>query len=105
VNWSPLLIWIGLTNGSGHAYLFWSGIGSDIAELAIIGGLISIYRKHNCGVRRCIRIARHDFTDPGTGIVHHLCRKHHPLHPGKPVTAEHIRQVYHLYLGKQQGKG
>lgn len=105
MNWSPLLIWIGVTNGSGHAYLWWSGIGSDIAELAIIGGMITIVRKHNCGVKRCWRLAKHDYTDPESGIIHALCRKHHPEHPGKPVTAAELQHRYHVYLGKQPGRG
>lgn len=97
---------MGLDNAAGPWYLFWSGIGSDITELAIIGGLISIYRRHNCGVRWCCRLGRHEFTDPGGGMTHLLCRKHHPMHPGrKPVTAAHIRDQYHIYLGKQRGKG
>ena len=114
VNWLAHVF--GLDNGSGSWYLFWSGAGADLGELAIVGGLISIYRRHNCGVRWCPRLARHDFTDPDTevpghpeavraGITHHLCRKHHPLHGKKPVTAAHIQEQYHLYLGKQRGKG
>ncbi len=96
---------MGLDDASGAWYLFWSGVGADITELAIIGGLISIYRRHNCGVRWCWRIARHDFTDPSGTTTHHLCRHHHPLYADKPVTAQHIREQYHLYLGKQRGKG
>ncbi len=94
----------GLDSGSGEWYLFWSGVGSDITELAILGGIVSIYRKHNCGVKHCPRIAHHDFTDPVTGLVHHLCRKHHPLDDG-PITATKLAERYHLYLGKQRGKG
>lgn len=103
----PLLHVLGIDDVSGYWYAFWSGIGGDIA---IIGAFLTtpvvLYRKHNCGVRWCCRIARHDFTDPGTGIVHALCRKHHPGHPGrKPVSAAHIQAQYHLYLGRAPGKG
>lgn len=63
------------TSGAPPDYNFWSGFGSDIGEIAIIGGLISIYRKHNCHVKGCWRIARH----PVTGTDYIVCRKHHPL--------------------------
>ena len=98
---------VGLDSGSGYWYLFWSGFGGDVAILgSILAAPFILWRKHDCGVRWCPRLARHDFTDPDGGIVHHLCRKHHPLHPGKkPVTAAHIRDQYHLYLGKKPGRG
>lgn len=67
------------------AYNFWSGFGSDIGEVVIIGGLIQIYRKHNCHVRGCWRMARHQVE--GTPYI--TCRKHHPTVPDN-VTAEHI---------------
>ena len=88
-------------------YSFWSGFGGDVAILAsILAAPVILWRKHDCGVRYCWRLGRHEFTDPDGGITHQLCRKHHPLHPGKkPVTADHIRDQYHLYLGNQRGKG
>jgi hypothetical protein len=104
VNW--LLHVMGVDNVSGRWYGFWSGFGGDVAILAsILAAPILLYRKHNCGIRWCWRIARHDFTDPDGGITHHLCRTHHPAHPGKPVTASHIQAQYHLYLGKKPGRG
>lgn len=76
---------MGLDNGSGQIYLFWSGVGADLGELAIVGGLLSIYRRHTCHVHRCWRMARHNVT--GTGYV--VCRRHHPVLDG-PVTADHV---------------
>jgi hypothetical protein len=64
---------LGLDNGSATPYLFWSGIGSDLGELAIVGVLAGMLRKHNCEVHRCWRLGRHS-TDGG----HMVCRKHHP---------------------------
>lgn len=43
MNW--FLHFIGANNLSGPAYGFWSGFGSDIGELAIVGGLIGMIRK------------------------------------------------------------
>ena len=70
----------GLDNGSGAWYLFWSGIGSDIGELAIIGGLIGVIRKYNCHVHRCPRLGRHHVV--GTSWV--VCAHHHPT--GAPTS-------------------
>lgn len=104
--WVWLLHISGSDDVSGKWYGFWSGFGGDVAILgSVLAAPIVLWRKHDCGVRWCPRLARHDFTDPDTQIVHHLCRKHHPQHPGKPVTADEIRDKYHLYLGKQRGKG
>jgi hypothetical protein len=68
-----LLHFLGLDSASGTAYLWWSGAGSDLAELAIVGGLISVYRRHNCEVARCWRLGRHD-----TAAGHTVCRRHMP---------------------------
>jgi hypothetical protein len=107
--WHWLIHWTGcdygLQYGKWSFYGFWSGFGSDIAEVTIIAGLVAVYRKHNCGVRWCPRIARHNFTDPDSGIVHQLCRRHHPGHGGRPVTAQQVREKYRLYLGKNPGRG
>ncbi|MCX4750915.1 hypothetical protein OG455_41275 [Kitasatospora sp. NBC_01287] len=78
----------GLDNPSGPAYLLWSGVGSDVSELAIIGGLISMWRRHNCHVRGCWRIARHPVD--GTNWV--VCRHHHP---DDPPTAAAVRNARH----------
>ncbi len=65
---------LGLDNGSGYWYLFWSGIGSDITEFAVIGALFGMLRKHNCHIRRCWRIGR--VSVDGTPYV--VCMRHHP---------------------------
>lgn len=64
----------GLGNLAGPYYGFWSGAGSDIAELAIVGGLINMARRHNCHVRGCWRVGRHPVE--GTSFV--VCQRHHP---------------------------
>ncbi|MDE2469867.1 MAG: hypothetical protein KGL35_14290 [Bradyrhizobium sp.] len=68
---------LGLDNLSGPFYGFWSGAGSDITELALIGGLIAAYRKHNCHIKGCWRIGKRNVD--GTSLI--VCHKHHPENP------------------------
>lgn len=63
--WHPL-------NGTG--YQFWSGIGSDIGEVAIVGGLITLVRQRTCHVHRCWRPCWHAHPEHG----HPVCKHHHP---------------------------
>ena len=49
----------GLDNLSGPQYGFWSGVGSDISELAVVGAVLGAYRRHNCHRPGCWRIGRH----------------------------------------------
>ena len=75
-----MLHWIqhffGFDTGQGNAphYLFWSGFGSDLSELALVGAVAGLLRKHNCHVKGCPRIGR--FPVDGTPWI--VCRKHHP---------------------------
>lgn len=89
--WHWLLHYTGSDNVSGPWYGFWSGFGSDLGEVTIVAALYGVYKKHNCGTRWCPRIAKHEWTDEA-GLVHHLCRKHHPGHSGKPITAAEINR-------------
>ena len=59
-----LLHALGIDDTSGRWYAFWSGFGSDLGELAIVGVL---WHHLNCHWERCWRIARHRT---------HYCRKH-----------------------------
>lgn len=47
---------LGLDNPTGLPYLFWSGIGSDLGELAIVA---VIWHHLNCHEAGCWRVARH----------------------------------------------
>ena len=76
---------LGMDSGSGTAYLFWSGFGSDLGELTIVGALLAVYRKHSCHTRHCWRIGRYKLNVKGVGYS--LCRRHHPAHPGPPEAA------------------
>ena len=100
--WHALQHWLavhtGTVNESGPYYGFWSGFGSDIGEVAIIGGVIQLYRKHNCHVRGCLRIAHHEYTMGG--VVYHLCRKHHPATPNE---LQHAETFLEHHLSQQEG--
>lgn len=76
VAWHWFEVHTGTVNEPGPYYGFFSGFGSDIGELAIVGGLIQIVRHQNCGVHHCWRIGRHEYDLDGA--KHRLCRKHHP---------------------------
>jgi hypothetical protein len=71
--WHPL---------AGRGYQFWSGIGSDVTELAMLGWLYAFLRRHNCHARRCWRLGRH----PVAGTDYIVCRRHHPQ--DTPTAAE-----------------
>ena len=87
---------LGLDNGSGHFYLFWSGIFGDVT---IFTAAILVYRKHNCHAKWCLRIGHHEMETEG--MTHFMCRKHHPEHPGKVLTAEELLGKYHAYRIKK----
>lgn len=99
-------VYPGDSNSTG--YLFWSGSGSDLAYLSFLAAALALYRRHNCRVRWCWRIGRHEFTDPADGVMRLLCWRHHPDVKHKNLTAGRIGEIQkrrHLYLGKQPGKG
>lgn len=77
--WYWVEIHTGTLNEPGPFYGFWSGFGSDIGEIAIVGAVYSMYRKHNCGAPGCWRIGKHP-TEDG---MFHMCRHHHPDLMGK----------------------
>jgi hypothetical protein len=58
-----LLHWLavhtGTVNEPGPYYGFWSGFGSDLGEVALLGAVLGAYRKHNCHEPRCWRMGRH----------------------------------------------
>ena len=75
MNWLSHLWWwvevhTGTVNESGPYYGFWSGFGSDIGELAIIGGMIQFARRANCHNHGCFRLSLHTTADG-----YRLCRK------------------------------
>jgi hypothetical protein len=64
VSWlEPLLHWLAVHTGTvdegGPYYGFWSGFGSDLGEVTLIGAVLGTYYKHNCHRRGCWRVGRH----------------------------------------------
>jgi hypothetical protein len=97
VFWAPAQHWLAVHVGVGTSpralywYSFWSGFGSDIGEVAIIGGMVHFARHANCGQKGCWRFGRHNWTD-AKGVVHKLCRKHHPVVDGQITGAQIAEQ-------------
>lgn len=82
MNW--LSHFFGIDNEAGSHYAFWSGAGSDIGELAMVGAFYALIRHHNCHTKGCWRIGRLKFAADGTEYL--LCHRHHPT--GQPTHAE-----------------
>lgn len=90
--WHPL---------QGPGYQFWSGIGSDIAEITLISALLAgfykTYRHLECHVespKACHRIGH---LVPGTG--HRACTKHHPHSDERgsgKITEKSIRECHEV---------
>ncbi len=72
----------------GDTYQFWSGIGSDIGEVTLLGGAFVAYRKIECHQEGCHRLGRFQH-----GHLK-LCHVHHPKVPndGK-INSEHIGAI------------
>ena len=87
---NALAHFFGLDNGSGANYLWWSGIGSDLGEVAMIGAAWTLARKHNCHVKGCWRLGKHDLE----GTPYCLCAKHHPDVPADGVNPIHIKTAH-----------
>jgi len=112
--WQDVATWsqgtFGFRRGDGNnpPYLFWSGVGSDLAYLSIVAGAITLYRRHNCAYAWCPRIGKHEFTNPDTGVKRLLCWKHHPDVKYKVLHSDSLKAIQerrHLYFGKQPGRG
>ena len=94
--WYWIEVHTGTVNESGPYYGFWSGFGSDIGEVTLLGGIIVGLRHINCHVTGCRRIRTHPVPD----TPYRACRKHHPSVPTNgPITAERIADAHEA--GKQ----
>lgn len=85
--WHWLAIHTGSENEPGIYYGFWSGFGSDIGEVAILGGVLGVFKHHNCHVKRCWRLGR--FAVAGT--PYKVCHRHHPEFDKKPTVEDVVK--------------
>lgn len=77
--WSGLLHILGVEPRSpSTAYNFWSGFGSDVGELAIIGG---VWKMVNCHEVGCWRVGT-KVTMEDNGHHYRRCGRHHALRHG-----------------------
>ncbi|MCU1587556.1 MAG: hypothetical protein JWN31_1049 [Frankiales bacterium] len=81
---------LGVINGGGRWYLWWSGMFSN---LTIFAAMIIFYRKHNCHIHGCWRIGRHTAVD-ANGVEHIVCKSHHP-----DLGKSHRLRPHHLLSG------
>ena len=96
-----LAVHTGTINETGPYYGFWSGFGSDLTELGIIGvvstGVYQLVKKYNCHEPGCWRVGAH----PAAGGRFLLCYRHHPDYEGVKPTHEMIARLHHEHLERQ----
>jgi hypothetical protein len=71
--WHLFLHYTGSDNVSGPWYGFWSGFGSDLGELVLLGACWTLIRKHNCHVNGCWRVV----TQHDPEVHAPACARHH----------------------------
>ena len=96
-----LAVHTGTDDLSGPWYGFWSGFGSDLTELGIIGaigtGVYQLVKKYNCHEPGCWRVGTHPAAD-GQFL---LCYRHHPDFQGMRPTHEMIARIHAEHLKRQ----
>lgn len=96
--WHWFLHVTGTSNETGPFYAFWSGFGSDLGELTLIGTVAAAWRTQTCHASFwCWRHGRHPTADG----VYRLCAKHHPDVPRR-VTLAHIHAEHHRARARAQ---
>ena len=89
-----LAVHTGTVNEPGPYYGFWSGFGSDLGELGLIGAMATaayqLFKKFNCHEPGCWRVGTH----LAAGGQFSLCYRHHPDYEGKKPTHELIVKLH-----------
>jgi hypothetical protein len=84
----------GIFDLSGPYYGFWSGIGSDFAELGLIGAVgtavYQLVKRFNCHEPGCWRVGTHLAANGQFA----LCYRHHPDYQGKKPTHDLIVKLH-----------
>ena len=105
--WFPAQHWLAVHMGIGTSpravfwYSWWSGAGSDLGELTLVGALLAAYRiKLNCSLTGCPWPGTH--TVQGyDGRTYRACHKHHPgVDHGRKITQEHINDVHAEHVAR-----
>jgi hypothetical protein len=98
-----LQVHLGITNEPGPYYGFFSGSGSDIGEIALVGAIItltgSLWRKFNCHNEGCLRLGLHQLA----GGAYVVCRKHHAAvtgHPHRKLSTEFLAAAHREHLAR-----
>jgi hypothetical protein len=97
-----LRVHLGIVNEAGPYYAFWSGFGSDLAEISILGAIgtavYQLVKKFNCHQPGCWRIGNH----PAAGGQFMLCYRHHPDYQGRRPGAELIERLHREHNERQE---
>jgi len=98
-NW--LQVHLGIVDESGPYYGFWSGFGSDLAEISILGAVgtavYQLVKKFNCHQPGCWRVGTH----PAAGGQFMLCYRHHPDYQGRRPDADLIEKLHREHKERQ----
>jgi Protein of unknown function (DUF3040) len=96
-----LQVHLGIVNEGGPYYGFWSGFGSDLAEISVLGAVgtavYQLVKKFNCHQPGCWRVGNH----PAAGGQFMLCYRHHPDYRGRPPGAELIERLHREHNERQ----
>lgn len=97
----------GCPGGSPHNYNFWSGSGSDIGQVTLIGiaatAALAWWHKINCHTAGCWRIGRHEKAG-GEFVVCRRCHNKIEGHqPGHKLTIEHLRERHLAHREAHRG--
>jgi len=85
--WHWLGYWSGVTSEAGKGYAFWSGIGSCLAYLAILG---AAWRHLNCHTDGCRRLGKHHVA----GQQYKVCRRCFGQVTGQGHSLEEIKAAH-----------
>lgn len=86
-----------------RGYNFFSGFGSDLGEVTLIGAVVVGYRHANCHIQKCFRLARHEYEMDG--VKYRLCHKHHPKTDTRPTLQDFDRHHAAMTGPKRDSNG
>jgi hypothetical protein len=96
-----LQVHLGIVDETGPYYGFWSGFGSDLAEISVLGaigtGVYQLVKKFNCHQPGCWRVGNH----PAAGGQFMLCYRHHPDYQGRRPGAALIERLHREHKERQ----